>query len=374
MEYGLPCRRLGGTGLEVSVLGLGGFHQVEALQETVDEVVDRYLEAGGSYVETACGYGRGASEFKLGRALVGRRDRVVLASKSNGRTREDAWRDINESLERLQTDRFDLYFFHNIGTREMLDATCADDGAVHALLRARDEGMIGHIAMSSHWPELYVEAAGRLPIEAVLVWGNYLDFCNFPEIPNRVLPELRRRDIGVIFMKPLADGYLYRSPREALRYALSRDVDCVVAGFNSVAQLETDLAACCDPSPVTDEEVERILESAPELGTYVCRQCAVCTVADDGDGLKRIFELEGKFDRQMDDRLPTDAAHYALRERLKGWFQAQGRARQRYAGLKRKAPEFLGEKPAPCRYGLDVPRKLRIVHAKLSPDERIEVL
>ena len=78
---------------------------------------------------------------------------------------------------------------------------------MRALSRALDEGLIRHVAMSSHWPAMYLQAVERLPLEAVLIWGNYLDFCNFPEIPQEILPGLRARGVGILFMKPLADGF-----------------------------------------------------------------------------------------------------------------------------------------------------------------------
>ena len=149
MNLTLPKRPLGNTGLEVSVLGMGGFHQVEADQETIDAVVERYLDAGGNYIETAK-YGDGASEQKLGRALAGRRHRTFLVSKTGQRKYEGAWREINESLEWLRTDHLDVYLFHGLGDAEGLQTVGGPDGALKAFQRAKDEGLSGHIALSSH--------------------------------------------------------------------------------------------------------------------------------------------------------------------------------------------------------------------------------
>jgi predicted aldo/keto reductase-like oxidoreductase len=235
--------------------------------------------------------------------------------------------------------------------------------------------MIRHLAMSSHWPAMYLEGLRRLPLEAVLIWGNYLDFCNFPEIPNEILPGLREQGVGILFMKPLADGFLYRSPELAFRYALAQDADCVVAGFNSRAMLDMDLA-CCLAEPGGTEEIERVLAQAPELGDYVCRQCAECSVLPGagGEALKRIFELEGKTDRQMDDRRNTTAAQYALSERLKGWFGSAARARQMYGELPVQASAMMDLPRKPCRYGIDIPRKLSIADAKLHGGDALRLL
>lgn len=370
----LPRRSLGRTGLDISVLGLGGFHQVETSRERLDEIVKIYLEAGGNYVETARAYGRGSSEIKLGKALRGRRDQVVLASKTGERTRDGARRDLDRSLQSLQTDRLDLYFLHGVNDGDALDTITARHGALEAFQEAQAEGLIGHIAMSSHWPAMYVEALERIPLDAALVWGNYLDFCNFPEIPNEVLPALRAAGVGILIMKPLADGFLHRSPKQALRYMLSEDVDALVSGFNSLEMLRTDIEICCDPNPVRAAERTAILRDAPELGDYVCRQCEQCTVLPGSRLVPRVFELEGKFDRQMDDRRSADAAQYALRERLKGWFHTGDRARQLYSVLSGSLDELSGRKLQACRYGLDPQRKLRIADAKLRDEGNVNLL
>ena len=82
LKLRLPRVELGRTGISLSRLGLGGFHQCEISSEVVEQVIDEYLTVGGNYIETARGYGNGASEDKIGRALEGRRDQVVLCSKS----------------------------------------------------------------------------------------------------------------------------------------------------------------------------------------------------------------------------------------------------------------------------------------------------
>lgn len=369
-------RTLGSTGLSISALGLGGFHQVETSQRTVDAVVSRFLEWGGNYIETARGYGDGASEIKLGKALQRvSRDRTILASKSSARTRDEAAADIEASLRNLRTDRIDVYFFHNIGTRQDLERTIGPGGALEAFTAAQQAGQVRWFGLSSHWPEMYLECLDRLPFDVVLIWGNYLDFCNFPEIPGAVLPALQEAGKGILFMKPLADGFLYRSPGLAFPYALAAGAHCLVSGFNSVDMLETDIEACAQ-GPADHETIARILATAPELGTYVCRQCPDCSVFPEPASLslKRLFELEGKVDRQMDSRLPADAGQYALRERLKGWFGTAGRARELYATADIDLGELLSRQRAPCHYGLDVPRKARIAHAKLADPGSVPLL
>ncbi len=367
--------KLGSTGLKVSMLGLGGFHQCEVDSDTVGQVVERFIAIGGNYVETARSYGSGASETKLGQALKKHRRKLVLASKTVKRDAEGVWRELNETLEALQTDHLDLYFFHNVSMIEDANAIIAPGGALEAFMRAKAEGMVKHFAISSHWPVILPRLADIIPFEAVLIWGNYLDFCNYPEIPDEILPDLRKRDIGILFMKPLADGYVYRSVENAFRYSLRYSPDCIVSGFNSLKLLNADAAAVIK-GPLNDTENESVLTNAPELGNYVCRQCPKCSVlaGRKARSLKALFELEGKYDRQMNDFQPVDSGTYALRQYLGKWFGNAQRAEALFADNSAEFMDIIepaithdsNNSFAPCRYGIDIPRKIQIIAAKLS--------
>jgi hypothetical protein len=171
-------------------------------------------------------------------------------------------------------------------------------------------------------------------------------------------------------MKPLADGYLHNSVDSAFRHALRYNPTCLVSGFNSVEMLRADADAVCRGA-LDDAENAELMKNAPELGNYVCRQCEKCSVTDDSL-LKKLFELEGKFDRQMDDLHPVDAGTYALRQRLCKWFGNAERAREQFV----QNPNFLNidiKNLSPCRYGIDIPRKIKIVNAKLNGGKLTEL-
>jgi aryl-alcohol dehydrogenase-like predicted oxidoreductase len=375
-------RQLGSTGLKVSTLGLGGFHQCEVDAETVAQVFEHFVELGGNFVETARSYGDGASETKLGMALKKHRKKLVLASKTVKRGAEGVWRELNETLEALQTDHLDLYLFHNISTIEDAVAAAAPDGALEAFVRARDEGLVKHFAISTHWPAILPQLAEIIPYEAVLIWGNYLDFCNYPEIPEEILPDLRERGMGILFMKALADGYLYRSVENAFRYSLRYNPDCIVSGFNSVELLKADAAAVFKGA-LSDAETSALLCDAPELGRYVCRQCPKCSVLHGKKALilKALFELEGKYDRQMNDYRPVDSGVYALRQQLGKWFGNIQRAQMIFQENSAEFIEIIEAAItaesnisfAACRYGIDIPRKIQIAAAKLSGGQPAKV-
>lgn len=362
----IPRRRLGKTGLDVSVLGLGGFHQLEVGQDTVDRLVDAYLAADGNYIETARSYGGGASERKLGRALQGRRDGVVLVSKTGTRDAEGAWRELNESLEALGTDHLDVLIYHCLTADAEVDAIAAPGGAFEAFRRAREQGLVRHTAASAHWPLTLLLAMNRLELDAVMYWVNYLVTCNYPEIYYAVAPRARALGMGIIGMKPLGDGYLHRSVGPAFTYAMAQEVDVLACGFNGPEMLAADVEAVCAWREPAEGELDAILRDAPELGDYVCRQCGECRL-DDID-VPRAFELEGKFDQQMFDGRPTSAPDYALRQRLCYWFGNQERAMELYRPLAAAVEAFLASgRPLPaCPYGIDVRRKLVLAHAKLT--------
>jgi len=356
----LPRVALGKTGVELSRLALGGFHQVEISAEVVAELVDIFLRVGGNYIETARSYGGGASEEKLGRALAGRRDRVVLCSKTGAATADDLRRELEASLEALDTDYLDFYLFHGLNTMEKLERITAPGGALDGMLKALDEGLVRGIGMSSHRVPMYIEGIRRLPLSLILIWCNFLEDLYLPEIRQKVFPLARERGVGITAMKPLADGFLYRSAESALRYVLAAGAEVAVCGMNAPEHIHQAAAAVCR-GPAETAEIEAILRDAPELGRYVCRQCGVCP-----EQLMELFRLEGYCDRQMIDYLPHNPADYALRVRLAGWFGLGDIAKERFRAKDRDARTFVETAGRmKCPYGIDVARKTRLALAKL---------
>jgi predicted aldo/keto reductase-like oxidoreductase len=358
----LPRITLGRTGKQLSRFGLGGFHQVEISSEIVEQVVDAFLREGGNYIETARSYGGGASEAKLGRVLEGRRDQVILCSKTGSRTADEARRDLEQTLTSLRTDHIEFYFFHGVGEGE-LDTVTGKGGAFEGLQKAMDEGLIDGLGLSSHWPPVYVEAFDRLPLSLILIWCNYLDNLNYPLIPQAIIPEALERGIGVTAMKPLADGFLYRSVEEAVRYTLGVGAEVAVCGTNTVEHVRQ-VAAAVRKGPADAFLQEAILHDAVDLGQYVCRQCGVCP-----EDLMNTFRLEGTYDRQMIDFLPHDPADYALRTRLAHWFSGRERAVAEFAAGRYDSDALVAAAEGiDCPFGIDVARKAKLATAKLCED------
>jgi predicted aldo/keto reductase-like oxidoreductase len=259
---------------------------------------------------------------------------------------------------------------HAVRTVEELDMLLAPEGAYAAATEAKKAGKIRHIGISMHGqPAALIEAAKRGAFEAVMTTVNYYDRCNYPEIEDGLLPLANAKGMGVILMKPLADGFLHRSAEQALRYAFTRPVSVVVAGINNMKMLETDLRLAESYRPMSAEEEAGLLKDALELGAYVCRQCGKCACPR-GVDIQEVFAAEGWYDRQMMRGVVEDAAEYALMERLRFWFGNEDLGRERYAGLGAArdagACDSCGECLKLCPYAIDIPKKLRLADYKLA--------
>jgi predicted aldo/keto reductase-like oxidoreductase len=365
-------RQLGKTGLELSVLGIGGFHLCEIPTADATVLLNAYLDEGGNYLETAAGYGDGISEIRIGRAVAHRREAFVLATKSGKRDAAGFAAELDRSLANLRTDRVDIAFLHGIQSPAEIDQALAPGGAMEAAAAARQAGKVRFIGVTGHGrPDGLMHALRQHPFDVLMAGFNYLDRFNFPGIERDLVPLARERGTGLLAMKTLADGYLYRSPEPALCYALALPVASVVVGANSLALLKKDIAIARSWTAMNGAEREELFLSAPELGDYVCRLCGRCR--EESFDPQQVFLLEGLFDRQMGDGHVDDAARYALRERLKHWFGQAEMARDEYAALAAKVdPErdyrHLNER---CPYGIDVDRKLKLAHGKLSRERYV---
>lgn len=362
-------RPFGNTGLNTSILGFGGFHLLEIPVSEANYLLNRYLDEGGNYIETAASYGDGESERKIGQCVSGRRKEFILATKSGERSKDGLLASLERSLHNLNTNYVDLFIMHAVGTMEELDQILAPGGALEGALQAKEEGRIHHIGISMHGqPDVLIRALKEYPFEAVMTTINYYDHFNFPEIQEVLLPLAHKINTAIILMKPVADGLLWRSAPQAFRYAFSQPVSIVVAGINNRELLEADLRYANEFKPMSEEEMEDIYTNSTELGTYVCRQCGKCMVCPENIPLTDIFLYEGYFDRQMADGIVTNASDYALKERLRFWFGNRDMAMNLYSKLEVKADRCTdcGKCTPECPYNIDVRRKLAIADYKLA--------
>jgi aryl-alcohol dehydrogenase-like predicted oxidoreductase len=246
----VPRRTLGKTGVPVSIVGLGGSH-IGKQQDAAESVriIRAAVDAGITFLDNSWDYNDGQSELRMGQALRdGYRGRVFLMTKFDGRSRASAARQIDESLKRLQTDHVDLLQFHEIIRPTDPERIFAAGGAIEAALAAREAGKTRFLGFTGHKsPEIHLamlracEAHGFVP-DTVQLPLNVLD-ASHDSFQARVLPELARRGIAVLGMKPLGDGLVLKSgavsAEEGLRYAMSvPGVGVTITGIDSTDILD----------------------------------------------------------------------------------------------------------------------------------------
>lgn len=285
MEY----RILGKTGLRISRIGLGGIPIQRIDAEGTKKLIRRLMEEGVNYIDTARGYT--VSEEYLGYALEGVRNRFVLATKSMARTKEAMAKDINISLEKLRTDYIDLYQIHNPTMKE-LEQVLAPGGALEALLEAKAAGKIRHIGITLHSVLLFEKAVEYDWVETIMFPYNIVETQG-----EELIAACAEKNIGFINMKPLAGGAL-DDASVALRFiAANPNITVVIPGMAEQSEIEQNVRAVCDCSPLTDRELEKIQQFRDVLGTQFCRRCNYCQPCSAGISIYSMFLMEGYYNR-----------------------------------------------------------------------------
>ena len=279
----MPMRTLGRTGVQVSLVGLGGWHLgFDYIDEELStRIVRTAIDNGINFMDNCWDYNEGASETRMGKALRdGYRDRVFLMTKIDGRTKEDAAKQLDESLKRMQVDHIDLVQHHEILRYEDPHRIFDGQGANAALLEARDAGKIRFIGFTGHKdPHIHlymleVAKQNGFEFDTVQMPLNVMD-AHYRSFEKMVLPELVQQNIGVLAMKTLANGAILESKTvsatECLQYAMNLPVSVVITGCESMKDLDQALAAARTFKPFGDAEVSALLartEQAASRGEY----------------------------------------------------------------------------------------------------------
>ena len=277
-DGGIPYRTLGRTGEKVSVVGLGGFH-LGKIPEKADAIrlMHAALDSGVNFLDNCWDYHEGESERRMGEALAaGYRDRAFLMTKIDGRTRAAARSQLEESLQRLRTDRIDLVQFHEIIRLEDPKRVFAE-GAAEVLMEAREQGLVRYIGFTGHKdPRIHVrmletaDFAGFV-FDTVQMPLNVLD-ANYDSFEKNVIPRVLERGTGIIGMKPLAAGEIPATgvvtATECLHYAMQLPTSVVITGCENMHDLQQALQAARTFEPMTDE---RLAELRARAAPYAAR-------------------------------------------------------------------------------------------------------
>jgi predicted aldo/keto reductase-like oxidoreductase len=277
IKNGMIYRTLGHTGEKVSLVGVGGYHIGSPIFESDGiRIVRTALDSGINFLDNAWDYHGGASEIRMGKALRdGYRDKAFLMTKIDGRTRLSAARQIDESLRRLQTDHVDLLQFHEVIRMSDPDAIFAPDGAAEAFLQAKKQGktrylgFTGHKDPSIHLKMLQLVKEHDFPLDTVQMPLNVMD-AHFLSFAHLVLPELIKRNLGVLGMKSMGSGIILKSgvvkPIECLHYAMNLPTSVVITGIDSMKILDQALEAARTFKPMSPGEVTALLDRTAKAG------------------------------------------------------------------------------------------------------------
>ena len=285
MEY----RILGNTGLKISRLGFGGIPIQRIDAEGTKKLMEKLLEMGVNYIDTARGYT--VSEEYLGYGLEGIRDKFILATKSMARTKEAMAADIDISLKNLRTDYIDLYQIHN-PTMADLEQVQAPGGALEALLEAKAAGKIGHIGVTLHSEDLFKAAVNLDWVETIMFPYNIVETQG-----EKYIRSCAQKGIGFIAMKPLAGGAIDDATLAMRFIASNPNVTVAIPGMAEIKELEQNAKAMEDTAPLCPQEKEKIQNIRTSLGTQFCRRCNYCAPCAVGIQIPALFVLEGYYSR-----------------------------------------------------------------------------
>lgn len=264
-------RTLGRTKEKVSVIGLGGHHigRQKDEQESI-QIIRSAIDRGINFMDNSWDYHNGGSEIRMGKALKdGYRQKVLLMTKIDGRTKESAAKQIDESLQRLQTDHIDLMQFHEVIRLEDPDRIFSPNGALEAMVNAQKAGKIRYIGFTGHKdPQVHlrmleIAAANNFRFDTVQMPLNVMD-AHFRSFQSQVLPVLVKNQIGVLGMKSMGDGIILKSkvvtPIECLHYAINLPTSTVITGIDSMKILDQAFEVTRTFKPMNQAEITSLLQ------------------------------------------------------------------------------------------------------------------
>ncbi len=268
-------------GIELSVIGFGGIVVVGQEQATADRTVATAFERGVNYYDVAPSYFDGEAEIKLGNALKPYRSKIFLACKTMSRDAKGAEQELNRSLDRLHTDRFDLYQFHAVTTMKDVDSITGPGGAAELFLKAKRDGRVRYAGFSAHNPEAAIALMDRFPADSILFPVNFVNWTQGNFGPQ-ILEAAKRKGIRRLALKAMAYTRWPESMKEserpypkcwykpvddrdlagkAVRFTLSQDITAAIPpGDERLFNMALDIAA--DYRPLSDTERQDLFAKA----------------------------------------------------------------------------------------------------------------
>ena len=253
----MKTRPFGKTGESFPILSFGAQRIVDGhdcTEEQAIAIVNKAIDRGIRYFDTAWVYSEGQSEERVGKVAKDRRNEMWIVTKAWDRTRDGARRQLEEGLKRLQTDYVNEWRIHNVKSFEDLDSCFAKDGVLEAMVKAKEEGLVRNISISGHTdPQVQIEALNRFDFDSVLVAVSVLDHFIY-SFAEEFLPVANAKGVATIGMKVFALNRLSHLYDRALRYTLGLPVSTVIVGCSTMEQLENDLKVAENFVPLSGPE------------------------------------------------------------------------------------------------------------------------
>ncbi len=249
-------RILGKTGLKVSILGFGGIPIKDIGEKEAIAVVNRALDLGINLIHTSVTYGDSAR--KIGEVMKERRNECFIAVKVGGRTEKEAAERLKESLKALNTDHVEIAELPV--NAEVFPQVMSAGGAYDAFKKAKEEGLIDFIGITSHDPKFLAEAVKTKAFSNLITPFNYVANA----AAEGLLSSAANLDMGVIAMKTLGRGSL-PDTGQALRYVWSHDLDTAIVGMKKISEVKQNVVAAEGFQPMTEEEKNQLRKMAEEI-------------------------------------------------------------------------------------------------------------
>ena len=288
--------RLGRTEMMVSKLGFGGIPIQRVSEDEAVAVVRRCLELGITFIDTANMYG--TSEERIGKAISGRRDQVILATKTMDRTGEGVEQHLKLSLKRLRVEYIDLYQFHDVRDSDVLNRILAPKGPMAVVEEAKRAGLVKHIGVSSHSMDTAKELVKSGLFETIMFPFNFIA-C---EAADELLPLTREHDVGFIAMKPLAGGTL-ENITIVFKYLFQFPDVVPIPGIGEVQEIEEIVQILEGSRPMTATELKEMARLKQELGKSFCRRCEYCQPCPEEIPIPMVMDFFGFVKKSPPERI-----------------------------------------------------------------------
>ncbi len=276
---------LGRTGLTVSAVGFGGIPIQRRSEADAVAVVRRCLDLGVTFLDTAHGYT--TSEERIGQAIAGRREGVVIATKSPAHDGASFDQHLALSLKRLGVERIDILQFHGVSSPERFAQILAPDGPLEHAQAAKAAGVIGHIGVTTHALELAPELIVCGHFETLMIPFNVVS-----TEPETLLPLCRAHGVGLIAMKPMGGG-AFSSARPALNYLRQFPDVLPLVGIENTREIEEIAALMAQPAALTAADLGEIAAVRAEYGGRYCRRCDYCQPCPNEIAISTVLSLRG---------------------------------------------------------------------------------